>query len=169
MYRDLLIENEDVDMSRKNVYISDLNVYILKKKVNISTQKKKEKEKKKGEGDCVAHTPEEIEAFKAFEKWLQTNTPNVCKMKEPFTIDEYLVIKKEFDGKLFSNYLKSMHNYKPLLQKNISANLTFRNWVKRDSGKEPTEITGPDNYNQQLLETKKRLLNERKGLQQSTA
>lgn len=74
----------------------------------------------------------QVKSFREFEKWTLDNAPNVSKMKEPFNIDQYLVLSKDFNIETIKDLLKKMHNYAPLLKKNNSANLTFRNWSKRD-------------------------------------
>ena len=70
--------------------------------------------------------------FSKFKNWISQNAPQVSKMKEPFTIDEFENLKLDFDVGFIQNLIQAMHNYKPLLQKNQSANLTFRNWAKRE-------------------------------------
>ena len=52
-------------------------------------------------------------------------------MEEPFTEEEYLRIKEEFPPGMTAEVLLAMHNSKDLLKKNLSANLTFRNWMQR--------------------------------------
>ena len=76
-------------------------------------------------------THSEIDFLK-FKNWISQNAPQVSKMKEPFTIDEFEKLKLDFDVGFIQNLIQAMHNYKPLLQKNQSANLTFRNWAKRE-------------------------------------
>jgi hypothetical protein len=75
------------------------------------------------------------EKFIKFNEWLKEQAPRVLKMKEPFTekqMDE-LIIKGELNKKEDWDVLKSMHNYKDLLKKNISASLTYQNWRKRNN------------------------------------
>lgn len=74
--------------------------------------------------------------FVEFQNWIKENAPNVATMKEPFTRDQFESITSEYDIKDIKEILEAMHNYKPLKSKNISANLTARNWLKRD--KRPT-------------------------------
>jgi hypothetical protein len=64
--------------------------------------------------------------------WIEENAPSVNKLKEPFTFEECERLKEEFDKDFIIEILTSMHNYKPLLSKNVNANLTFRNWANRD-------------------------------------
>ena len=56
----------------------------------------------------------------------------MAKLKEPFTEEQFERIKKEFPLPLIQDTLVSMHNFRELLKKYVSANLTFRKWAKRD-------------------------------------
>ena len=72
------------------------------------------------------------ENFEKFKLWIADNAPNVAKLKEPFTEEQFERIKKEFPLPLIQDTLVSMHNFRELLKKYVSANLTFRKWAKRD-------------------------------------
>lgn len=72
------------------------------------------------------------ENFERFLKWIDTNAPNVAKMKEPFTEEQFERIKKDFPLELIQSVLASMHNYRELLKRYVSANLTFRKWAKKE-------------------------------------
>lgn len=76
-------------------------------------------------------TGEECSPFERFQKYILDNAPRVAKMKEPFTEAQFLALKDEYDTTFICELLQEMHNYQHLLTKNISANLTFRNWAKR--------------------------------------
>jgi len=90
------------------------------------------------EKECVGinastHTPVDESMFKAFTGWIQKNAVNVSKMKEPFTIDQYLQLRKKIPNRVtVQELLLKMHNWKPLLQKNNSAYLTILNWSRND-------------------------------------
>lgn len=73
----------------------------------------------------------ETSLFANFQKWILANAPRVARMKEPFTEAQYLALKDEFDTTFICDLLTEMHNYQPLLKKNQSAYLTFRNWARR--------------------------------------
>lgn len=74
--------------------------------------------------------------------WIQTNTPKVQKLKQPLTNDECtklledLKIDTDIKKVRLKDMLINMQNYKPLLTKNESANLTIRNWWKREMERE---------------------------------
>lgn len=72
------------------------------------------------------------ENFEKFKQWIAANAPNVAKLKEPFTEEQFERIKRDFPLQLIQDTLVSMHNYRELLKKYVSANLTLRKWAKRD-------------------------------------
>lgn len=157
---DLIQEYLLLDLEQKpiNVNIISINVSINNPNVDKSTQSKvkysKVKKKKniaKIDGNDVAsHTesdPQKLDSrlqgkekssgqkenFAKFQKWILDNSPRVAKLKEPFTLEEFERLKVDFDLEKIQNLLLAMHNYKPLLTKNESANLTFRAWAKREN------------------------------------
>lgn len=90
---------------------------------------------RKGEDEALpTHSPDLIKKFKAFNDWLTKNAPNVQKLKEPFTIDQYEKLQTDFPGQneAIRNILLAMHNKADLLKKYTSANLTLRNWIKKE-------------------------------------
>ncbi|MDR2065715.1 MAG: DUF6291 domain-containing protein [Prevotellaceae bacterium] len=70
------------------------------------------------------------ERFVKFQKWINDNAPNVSKMKEPFTDKQFNAIIDDYEMQDITDLLLEMHNYKDLVKKNVSANLTFRKWMK---------------------------------------
>lgn len=94
-------------------------------------------------GESESANPDFIE----FQRWIEENAPRVAKMKEPFTEAQFIALRADFDAQFSCDLLKSMHNYEPLLTKNRSANLTFRNWAKRrkqDDTKRTTNTASND-------------------------
>lgn len=69
--------------------------------------------------------------FKAFQDWIMVNAPNVAKMNEPFTEDQYTQIREKYSLQFVTGLIVEMHNWKYLKKKNVSAYLTFLNWAKR--------------------------------------
>ena len=68
------------------------------------------------------------------------NAPRVEQMKQPFTEREYTEISKKWTREEVLNILIEMHNYAPLLKKNISAYLTANNWlIRRKNDKKSNE------------------------------
>lgn len=64
--------------------------------------------------------------------WIEENTPNVQKMSEPLTIEEAERLTNDFKHHFLMELLSEMHNYKRL-NRNVSANLTFRKWANKDN------------------------------------
>jgi hypothetical protein len=75
---------------------------------------------------------EQKESFIKFQTWIKENTPRVGEMKEPFTIDQYFkLIKNGYNSENIRKLLAAMHNWKPLLTKNLSAYLTLIRWNEK--------------------------------------
>jgi DNA-binding transcriptional regulator YhcF (GntR family) len=85
------------------------------------------------------YSPQELENFKKFQNWINDKAPKVARMKEPFTIKQYLELK-EHSTELVGQVLKSMHNWEPLLKKNTSAYLTTLNWLKKEEKPAPGAV-----------------------------
>jgi hypothetical protein len=70
--------------------------------------------------------------------WIVKNAPRVQQLKQPLTNDEAqrimdeLAIDSENKKQRLRDLLISMENYKPLLTKSVSANLTIRKWWKSE-------------------------------------
>lgn len=102
---------------------------------NIPAGEERKGEERNGEEGSITRTredPPESENFIKFKKWIEANAPNVGKMKEPFTEAQFERIKQDFPIEVIESVLRSMHNYRELLRKYVSANLTFRKWAKKD-------------------------------------
>jgi len=123
--------NENVNV---NVNVND-NEKEQKRDTNVSPESpdpiNSDFPEKEGPHPPVAPPPLPDPDFLKFQKWIQEKAPQVAKMKEPFTEEEYLRIKEEFSGDMTAEVLLAMHNCKDLLKKYVSANLTFRNWINR--------------------------------------
>jgi hypothetical protein len=71
----------------------------------------------------------------AFHNGMIEKYPNVMKLKEPLGLEQYRKLVSEFGKETIVAKLEAMENYKPLLQKNNSANRTIRNWIRLDNAK----------------------------------
>ena len=102
-------------------------------------KERKEKESKVHSGEVGANEPppetDLKKKFKAFQQWINEHAPNVAKMKEPFTIEQYERLRKDFTFEQITSMILKMHNWKDLNKKNVSANLTFRKWTQEDKKK----------------------------------
>ncbi len=154
---DVITNDNNVITNDNNVITNDNKIKVNKIKLNI---KEKEKEKEiaaPDKSEACAHAdddssvpptghgsadetppssaapPPEVKNFRKFTRWIATNAPRVAKMKEPFTISQFVKLKEDYPLAQIQDIILAMHNYEPLLRKSRSANLTFRNWVKRDN------------------------------------
>jgi len=103
---------------------------------------------------------EESTDFVNFTKWISEHAPNVAKLKEPFTQEQYFKIRDAYSGELTADVLMAMHNKKDLLKSYNSAYLTFLNWAKRrvDNGsKNNRRNITDDELGKRLAETAVRL------------
>lgn len=98
---------------------------------------KKRREENNDAKDCIANPD-----YAAFLDWEEKNAPTVRQMKEPITEEQFLRLKEEYGTSFMCDMFLQMHNWKPLLKKCQSANLTFRNWAKRD-GHKPAQKGSP--------------------------
>lgn len=73
------------------------------------------------------------EDFIRFEDWISRNAPDVARMKQPFTEDQFRKIKELHPPEKIVDILKSMHNSISLTKKYKSAYLTACNWLKRET------------------------------------
>lgn len=113
-------------------------------------RKGKEREGERTGDKSPQHPPEVIERFNSFQQWIQEYAPNVSKMKEPITIDQFLKLKEQFSSERIMEFLKKMHNWKPLLKKNNSAYLTLINWSKNGfNTEEPTKGKTVSNHREE--------------------
>lgn len=99
----------------------------------LETETETETEVETEEERAGAHPPELVSDFGKFQEWLTQHAPRVKAMKEPFTIEKFAEIKKNFSAAQISEILTAMHNWEPLLKKNRSAYLTAIKWLKKET------------------------------------
>lgn len=74
-----------------------------------------------------------IEKEHAIQVWVNTNCPNILKLKNQLTFEQAEKLLIDYPNPDFIKSLfLAMENYKELTKKSISVNLTFRNWSKRE-------------------------------------
>ena len=102
------------------------------------------------------HSEEDQARFRGFENWILANAPRVAEMNQPFTIDQYILLRDKIPIDRIKDLLQRMANYAHLTKKNVSAYLTIINWEKRDSGYLKTSNNGI-NTTEQYLKERERL------------
>jgi len=128
------------DKSKPKYPLPNENELIEMPLTTVNDRKRKEESPEEPKDN----TPEEQAAFDKFQVFLKTHAVTLTKMKEPFTIKEFLAIKKEFSPQFVKDMVLRMHNYKLLLTKNTSANLTFRNWSRKGFNQEQQPADKPN-------------------------
>lgn len=102
-------------------------------KVTETIKNNKTKTKTIHSNNTIIIDSEVFDEFEDFKRWILDNAPNVAKMKEPFTREQFERLFADYPAEVIYEKLGAMHNYKPLLSKCNSANLTIRNWIRRDN------------------------------------
>lgn len=117
----------------------NINNNIINNKFNYKAkgEEKKEKEEKQAKEENsdfseIVEAVEEVDPFKDFQDWIRENAPEVGKMKDPFTRGQFEKLFADYNAEDIYNTLESMHNSTQLHKKYRSANLTCRNWIRRD-------------------------------------
>jgi hypothetical protein len=88
---------------------------------------------------------EEVNLSPAFLRFLEVGKidfPNVLKMKEPLTELQLAKLIQDHGKDKVVETLKDMHNWKPLLTKNTSANRTCEKWIKKDNKPKSEPLPG---------------------------
>jgi hypothetical protein len=96
--------------------------------------------------------------------WIAKNAPTLNRMKQPLTNEQAetlmadLNIVTDANRQKLKNIMLNMENYKPLLSKSKSTNLTIRNWWKRDTENRngvPDNETQPEREAREFMENLK--------------
>ena len=96
-------------------------------------EKEKEEVKEKVNINIVSHeTKIKNEAFEKFNKWLDSETTFVRKIKKQMTEEQFMKLKKTYNSTQIMNTILNLENYKDATKKYTSVYLTVNNWLKRD-------------------------------------
>ena len=97
-------------------------------------EKEKEEVKEKVNINIVSHeTKIKNEAFERFNKWLDSETTFVRKIKKQMTEEQFMKLKKTYNSTQIMNTILNLENYKDATKKYTSVYLTVNNWLKRDT------------------------------------
>ena len=97
---------------------------------------KEKKEKKEIKVNDITVSPEtkiKNEAFEKFNKWLDSETTFVRKIKKQMTEEQFMKLKKTYNSTQIMNTILNLENYKDATKKYTSVYLTVNNWLKRDT------------------------------------
>jgi hypothetical protein len=109
------------------------------------------KEKGEASGKMIILYPIEDENdFADLQKWIANNCPDLLHWKQPFTIEDHIRAKHEFDMIEVKRVLTAMYNMKGSEKKYKSVNLTMRNWIQRSQElKQERQTKNNTNYGKQ--------------------
>lgn len=97
-------------------------------------EKEKEEVKEKVNINIVSgETKIKNEAFEKFNKWLDSETTFVRKIKKQITEEQFMKLKKTYNSTQIMNTILNLENYKDATKKYTSVYLTVNNWLKRDT------------------------------------
>lgn len=72
---------------------------------------------------------------KKFVTFMREKFPRIMKMQKPLTLEQAKKLKEEYGDDLLYQVMQDADNYRPLLQKYMSANLVIRKWCSRERAK----------------------------------
>jgi hypothetical protein len=99
-------------------------------------EKEKEEVKEKVNINIVSHeTKIKNEAFERFNKWLDSETTFVRKIKKQMTEEQFMKLKKTYNSTQIMNTILNLENYKDATKRYTSVYLTVNNWLKKDLNK----------------------------------
>ena len=97
-------------------------------------EKEKEEVKEKVNINIVSgETKIKNEAFEKFNKWLDSETTFVRKIKKQMTEEQFMKLKKTYNSTQIMNTILNLENYKDATKRYTSVYLTVNNWLKRDT------------------------------------
>ncbi len=107
---------------------------------NNSLEIEKEIEKKNNNKELLRGTPSPTppsisEDEKKFNELMHATYPNVCKMEQPLTLQQFRQLEEGRGIDTVKAILAEMENYKPLTRKNRSAYKTALSWLDRKENK----------------------------------
>ena len=75
------------------------------------------------------------EEFERFNKWLDSETTFIRKIKTQMTEEQFIKLKKKYNSVQIMNTILNLENYKDATKRYTSVYLTVNNWLKKDLNK----------------------------------
>ena len=100
-------------------------------------EEKKELEERKEEDINIvsSETKTNNEAFEKFNKWLDSETTFVRKIKKQITEEQFIKLKKTYNSTQIMKTILSLENYKEATKRYTSVYLTVKNWLDKDNNR----------------------------------
>ena len=100
-------------------------------------EEKKELEERKEEDINIvsSETKTNNEAFENFNKWLDSETTFVRKIKKQITEEQFIKLKKTYNSTQIMKTILNLENYKEATKRYTSVYLTVKNWLDKDNNR----------------------------------
>ena len=100
-------------------------------------EEKKELEERKEEDINIvsSETKTNNEAFEKFNKWLDSETTFVRKIKKQMTEEQFMKLKKTYNSTQIIKTILNLENYKEATKRYTSVYLTVKNWLDKDNNR----------------------------------
>ena len=100
-------------------------------------EEKKELEERKEEDINIvsSETKTNNEAFEKFNKWLDSETTFVRKIKKQITEEQFIKLKKTYNSTQIMKTILNLENYKEATKRYTSVYLTVKNWLDKDNNR----------------------------------
>ena len=99
-------------------------------------EKEKEEVKEKVNINIISDEIKKLkEEFERFNKWLDSETTFVRKIKTQMTEEQFIKLKKKYNSVQIMNTVLSLENYKDAPKRYTSVYLTVKNWLDRDNNR----------------------------------
>ncbi len=89
----------------------------------------------------ASHTLEDQQKFTELQAWMCKYASKVLKMEEQLTLNEFVKLIAKMSSKDLCALILQMHNWKPLLKKNVSVYRTILNWKKMAEERETPQAS----------------------------
>lgn len=79
--------------------------------------------------------PNELTPFEKFNIWLKKEAPNVLKIKNQLTEQQFEKLKQTYNSKQIMDIVLNLDNFKDAPKKYTNVNRTITNWLQRENNK----------------------------------
>lgn len=79
--------------------------------------------------------PNELTPFEKFNIWLKKEAPNVLKIKNQLTEQQFEKLKRTYNSKQIMDIVLNLDNFKDAPKKYTNVNRTITNWLQRENNK----------------------------------
>ena len=99
-------------------------------------EEKKELEERKEEDIFISDEIKKLkEDFERFNKWLDSETTFVRKIKTQMTEEQFIKLKKKYNPAQIKDTVLRLENYKDAPKRYTSVYLTVKNWLDKDNSR----------------------------------